>query len=185
MHASFAALARLAHCSRPSALGAALTLVEPRTTSTGLRQVPPTSTDHPVPMPLTPTALSCGAVPTLLSRPRPHIAVTMRDHRAHHAAVPSPGRISQVVDLVLHDGECTYAAVTDNWPASRSFEAAQGKFNETGSNSPSVLSDAQQAELTGLAISTTRALGFRLGTPAGIEPTTAARLRRALRAAPA
>lgn len=56
-----------------------------------------------------------------------------------------------------------YAAVTDNWPATRSFEATQGKFNETGASSPSLLTDAQQAELIGLGVASTKALGFTLG----------------------
>ena len=47
--------------------------------------------------------------------------------------------------MVFDSGECVFASVTDNWPATRSFEEAQGKFNETGSNSPSVLTDTQQA----------------------------------------
>ena len=65
--------------------------------------------------------------------------------------------------MIFEGGECVYASVTDNWPATRSFEQSQGKFNETGSNSPSVLSDAQQAELVGLGVASTKALGFRLG----------------------
>ena len=69
----------------------------------------------------------------------------------------------QVVDLVFEGGECVFSSVTDNWPATRSFESAQGKFNETGSNSPSVLSDAQQAELIELGVASTKALGFKLG----------------------
>lgn len=69
----------------------------------------------------------------------------------------------QVVDLVLHNGECVFASVTDNWPATRSFEAAQGKFNETGASSPSLLAPHQQAELINLGVATTKVLGFRLG----------------------
>lgn len=66
----------------------------------------------------------------------------------------------QVVDLVFSRGECVYAAVTDNWPATRSFEP---RFNETGSNSPSVLTGEQQAELIQLSADSAKALGFRLG----------------------
>jgi carnosine synthase len=66
----------------------------------------------------------------------------------------------QVVDLVLSDGECVYGNVTDNWPATRSFEP---RFNETGSNSPSVLSAKQQAELIELSAESCKALGLRLG----------------------
>jgi carnosine synthase len=66
----------------------------------------------------------------------------------------------QVVDLIFSEGECVYGAVTDNWPATRSFEP---KFNETGSNSPSVLSAEQQNELIDLSIGVTEALGFSLG----------------------
>merc|ERR1712217_424917 len=66
----------------------------------------------------------------------------------------------QVVDLIFSQGECVYGAVTDNWPATRSFEP---KFNETGSNSPSVLTAEQQQELIDLSIGVTKALGFSLG----------------------
>merc|ERR1712187_963917 len=66
----------------------------------------------------------------------------------------------QVVDLIFSHGECVYGAVTDNWPATRSFEP---KFNETGSNSPSVLTAEQQQELIDLSIGVTKALGFSLG----------------------
>merc|ERR1712187_430228 len=66
----------------------------------------------------------------------------------------------QVVDLIFSEGECVYGAVTDNWPATRSFEP---KFKETGSNSPSVLSAEQQQELIDLSIGVTKALGFSLG----------------------
>merc|ERR1712187_73612 len=66
----------------------------------------------------------------------------------------------QVVDLIFSQGECVYGAVTDNWPATRSFEP---KFNETGSNSPSVLSAKQQAELCELSAATAKALGLCLG----------------------
>merc|ERR1712048_1210874 len=66
----------------------------------------------------------------------------------------------QVVDLIFSQGECVYGAVTDNWPATRSFEP---KFNETGSNSPSVLTAEQQKELIDLSIGVTKALGFSLG----------------------
>lgn len=69
----------------------------------------------------------------------------------------------QVVDIVMQDGECVYASVTDNWPATRSFEAAQGKFNETGASSPSLLSTQQQAELIELGVASTKAVGFTLG----------------------
>merc|ERR1712151_458941 len=44
--------------------------------------------------------------------------------------------------------------------ATRSFEP---KFNETGSNSPSVLTAEQQQELIDLSIGVTKALGFSLG----------------------
>jgi carnosine synthase len=66
----------------------------------------------------------------------------------------------QVVDLIFSEGQCVYGAVTDNWPATRSFEP---KFNETGSNSPSVLTAEQQKELIDLSIGVTKALGFSLG----------------------
>lgn len=41
-------------------------------------------------------------------------------------------------DLVLSEGKCVYGAVTDNWPTVEPY------FNETGSNSPSVLPVDQQ-----------------------------------------
>ena len=69
----------------------------------------------------------------------------------------------QVVDIVMQDGECVYASVTDNWAATTSFFDCQGKFNETGASSPSVLTAAQQAELIGLGVASTKALGFQLG----------------------
>lgn len=68
-----------------------------------------------------------------------------------------------MVDIVLHDGECAFASVTDNWPATRSFEVSQGKFNETGASSPSLLPPDHQAELVELGVATTKALGFRCG----------------------
>jgi len=55
---------------------------------------------------------------------------------------------------------CVYGAVTDNWPATRSFEP---KFNETGSNSPSILTAEQQQELIDLSVGVTKALGLSLG----------------------
>lgn len=59
-------------------------------------------------------------------------------------------------DLVISDGQCTYGAVTDNWPTIEPY------FNETGSNCPSILSVAVQKELLDLAVSSCQ-VGTSLG----------------------
>ncbi|KIZ02970.1 ATP-grasp domain containing 1 [Monoraphidium neglectum] len=61
------------------------------------------------------------------------------------------------VDLVMSGGECTYGAITDNWPTIEPY------FNETGSNCPSVLPLADQRALIDLAVATVQVLGFKLG----------------------
>merc|ERR1719155_322060 len=58
------------------------------------------------------------------------------------------------VDIVMSDGEVTYAAVTDNWPTCEPY------FLETGSNSPSTLAKDQQDQLRGLCVASCRALGL-------------------------
>jgi hypothetical protein len=47
--------------------------------------------------------------------------------------------------------------VTDNWPTIEPY------FNETGSNSPSVLPSYQQRELLELAVKSCKALGLQIG----------------------
>ena len=61
------------------------------------------------------------------------------------------------VDIVMSDGEVTYAAVTDNWPTCEPY------FLETGSNSPSTLAKDQQDQLRGLCVASCRALGLTTG----------------------
>ena len=46
----------------------------------------------------------------------------------------------------MSDGAVTFGAITDNWPTVEPY------FNETGSNCPSVLPRAQQAELCDLGV---------------------------------
>jgi biotin carboxylase len=47
--------------------------------------------------------------------------------------------------------------VTDNWPTVEPY------FNETGSNSPSILPTSQQRELLELAVKSVQAVGFTMG----------------------
>lgn len=47
-------------------------------------------------------------------------------------------------------------AVTDNWPTIEPY------FNETGSNSPSILPSYQQRELLELAVKSCKALGLQI-----------------------
>lgn len=61
------------------------------------------------------------------------------------------------VDLVFSEGQPVYGAVTDNWPTVEPY------FNETGSNTPSILPTYQQRELLDLAVKSTQALGFVTG----------------------
>lgn len=61
------------------------------------------------------------------------------------------------VDLVFSDGQPVYGAVTDNWPTLEPY------FNETGSNSPSILPSYQQRELLELAVCSVQSLGFLQG----------------------
>ncbi|KAL4430749.1 hypothetical protein ABPG75_006005 [Micractinium tetrahymenae] len=61
------------------------------------------------------------------------------------------------VDLVFSQGEPVYGAVTDNWPTIEPY------FNETGSNSPSILPSHQQRELLELAVKSCKALGLQIG----------------------
>ncbi|EFN59059.1 hypothetical protein CHLNCDRAFT_137776 [Chlorella variabilis] len=61
------------------------------------------------------------------------------------------------VDLVFSQGEPVYGAVTDNWPTLEPY------FNETGSNSPSILPSYQQRELLELAVKSCKALGLQIG----------------------
>ena len=67
-------------------------------------------------------------------------------------------------------GEPVYGAVTDNWPTLEPY------FNETGSNSPSILPSYQQRELLELAVKSCKALGLQIvsGAAAGGEGWEAA-----------
>ena len=60
------------------------------------------------------------------------------------------------VDLVFSSGEPVYGAVTDNWPTIEPY------FNETGSNTPSILPSYQQRELLDLAVQSCKALGLTM-----------------------
>jgi biotin carboxylase len=61
------------------------------------------------------------------------------------------------VDLVFSEGQAVYGAVSDNWPTVEPY------FNETGSNTPSILPGSQQRELLDLAVRSVQALGFVSG----------------------
>lgn len=61
------------------------------------------------------------------------------------------------VDIIFSEGQAVYGAVTDNWPTIEPY------FNETGSNSPSILPSAQQKELLELSVASVKALGFDMG----------------------
>ena len=61
------------------------------------------------------------------------------------------------VDVVFSEGQAVYGAVTDNWPTIEPY------FNETGSNSPSILPAQQQKELLELSVASVQALGFDMG----------------------
>lgn len=60
-------------------------------------------------------------------------------------------------DLIFDGGRPVYGAVTDNWPTVEPY------FNETGSNCPSVLPRASQAELLELSVRAVQSLGLVLG----------------------
>jgi hypothetical protein len=49
-----------------------------------------------------------------------------------------------------------FGAVTDNWPTIEPY------FNETGSNSPSILPSQQQRELLELAVKSCKSLGLQI-----------------------
>ena len=61
------------------------------------------------------------------------------------------------VDMVFSGGEPVYANVVDNWPT---FEPW---FQETGTNVPSMLPEAQQQELIHMATVSVKALGLTDG----------------------
>lgn len=61
------------------------------------------------------------------------------------------------VDIVLSEGEWTYAAITDNGPTIEPY------FNETWGNCPSKLPLEQQRELKQFGVAATKALGFTDG----------------------
>ena len=54
-----------------------------------------------------------------------------------------------------------FGAVTDNWPTIEPY------FNETGSNSPSILPSQQQRELLELAVKSCKSLGLQIVSGGG------------------
>ena len=77
----------------------------------------------------------------------------------------------QVVDIVMQDGECVYASVTDNWAATTSFFDCQGKFNETGA-APLRPHRRPASGLIGLGVASAKALGFQLGVFLNLKYTS-------------
>lgn len=61
------------------------------------------------------------------------------------------------VDLIMSEGQPVYGAVSDNWPTVEPY------FNETGSNSPSILPSHKQRELLELSVASVQCLGFTQG----------------------
>ena len=61
------------------------------------------------------------------------------------------------IDLLLHNGQCFYSAVSDNG------QTVEPYFTETYGNLPSVLPARDQAALTQLAVDATSALGLDMG----------------------
>jgi len=61
------------------------------------------------------------------------------------------------VDVVMSGRKAVYCKVTDNWPTMEPW------FNETGDNSPSVLPENQQYDLSKLCVGTLLALGLKMG----------------------
>lgn len=69
------------------------------------------------------------------------------------------------MDLIFDGGAPVYGAVTDNWPTVEPY------FNETGSNCPSVLPRATQAELVELGVRSVqvrRGCGVAAGQGGGV-----------------
>ncbi len=60
-----------------------------------------------------------------------------------------------------------FGAVTDNWPTIEPY------FNETGSNSPSILPSYQQRELLELAVKSCKSLGLQIVSGGGLVAGTA------------
>ena len=61
------------------------------------------------------------------------------------------------VDLVLHDGECVFASVSQNWPT------AEPSFQETGLHCPPDHGAKPVRRLVQLCVETVQAFGFRCG----------------------
>jgi biotin carboxylase len=61
------------------------------------------------------------------------------------------------IDILLSDGKCVYAKVSDNW------ECMAPWFQELGTNCPSLYPPSRQDELIKLSVDTTLAFGFRSG----------------------
>jgi biotin carboxylase len=59
------------------------------------------------------------------------------------------------VDIVLANGACVFAAVSENWPTNEPY------LSETGMHTPSAYPPECQAELIDLCVRTGQALGFR------------------------
>lgn len=96
------------------------------------------------------------AIPGKAADPVPTAALTPSGVR-RAAAVRQP--------LPSHTNTPADGAVTDNWPTIEPY------FNETGSNSPSVLPSYQQRELLELAVKSCKALGLQIvSRPARLQP---------------
>jgi biotin carboxylase len=61
------------------------------------------------------------------------------------------------IDILLSDGKCVYAKVSDNWDCMAPW------FQELGTNCPSLYPESRQQELIKLSVDTTIAFGFRSG----------------------
>ncbi|KAA8494970.1 Carnosine synthase 1 [Porphyridium purpureum] len=61
------------------------------------------------------------------------------------------------IDILLFEGECVYAKVSDNWACWEPW------FQEVGTNCPSAYPQSKQDELIKLSVDTTLALGFKYG----------------------
>jgi carnosine synthase len=61
------------------------------------------------------------------------------------------------VDLILHDGECVFSSVSQNWPT------AEPSFQETGLHLPPDHNKRAVRELVDLSVRTVQSFGFRRG----------------------
>jgi len=61
------------------------------------------------------------------------------------------------IDILLWEGECRYAGVSENWPTNEPY------FFETGLHAPSAFPPDQLAEVVDLSVNATRSLGLDRG----------------------